>query len=188
MHTEEINNLLNEATASMDKSVDHLQHELTKVRTGRASTSMVSDILVPYYGNPTPMNQVANVAISDARTITIQPWEKNMLGPIEKAIFEANLGLTPMNDGEMVRLSIPPLTEERRKDLAKKVKALGEDAKVGIRQARQKAMDGIKKAVKDGYSEDAGKDRESDVKKMIDSYTNKIAALVDAKEKDVMTV
>ena len=188
MHTEEIKELISEADAAMKKSIEHLKYELAKIRTGKASTSMVNDILVSYYGSPTPMNQVASVSTSDSRTISIQPWEKSLLGAIEKAIFEANLGITPMNDGEAVRLSIPPLTEERRKELVKKAKGLGEDGKVGLRQARHKAMDGIKKAVKNGYPEDAGKDRESDVQNMVNSFTKKIEALLEAKEKDIMTV
>ena len=172
----------------MDKSIEHLNHELAKVRTGKASTNIVNDILVDYYGSKTPMNQVSSVATSDSRTITIQPWEKSMLPVIEKAIFEANLGITPMNDGEMIRLSIPPLTEERRRELVKKVKHLGEEAKIGIRSVRHKAMDGIKKAVKDGYPEDAGKDKEDQVQNMVNKFSKKINALVDAKEKALMTV
>lgn len=173
---------------AMDKSIEHLNHELAKVRTGKASTNIVNDILVDYYGSKTPMNQVSSVATSDSRTITIQPWEKSMLPVIEKAIFEANLGITPMNDGEMIRLSIPPLTEERRRELVKKVKHLGEEAKIGIRSVRHKAMDGIKKAVKDGYPEDAGKDKEDQVQNMVNKFSKKINALVDAKEKALMTV
>ena len=188
MTSEEINEIMQEAEALMQGAIDHLKYELTKVRTGKASTAMVNDILVPYYGNPTPLKQVANVTTSDARTISIQPWEKNMLGPIEKAIFEANLGITPMNDGEMVRLIVPPLTEERRIGLVKQAKALGEEGKISLRNARHKALDGIKKGVKEGYPEDAGKSREGEVQDMIKKYTNKIEALVEAKEKDVMTV
>lgn len=188
MTSEEINELLEMTKLEMEASIDHLKYELSKVRTGRASSSILDGIMVPYYGSPTLMSQVANIATSDARTITIQPWEKNMLGPIEKAIFEANLGLTPMNDGEMVRLSIPPLTEERRKEMVKKCKGLGEDAKVSIRSIRHKAMDTIKKSVKDGYPEDAGKKKEDEVQKLTNSYGDKVDDLVKAKEKDVMTV
>ncbi|HFA52247.1 MAG TPA: ribosome recycling factor [Bacteroidetes bacterium] len=188
MHSEEIDLLLMTSEEAMDKSIEHLNHELAKVRTGKASTNIVNDILVDYYGSKTPMNQVSSVATSDSRTITIQPWEKSMLPVIEKAIFEANLGITPMNDGEMIRLSIPPLTEERRRELVKKVKHLGEEAKIGIRSVRHKAMDGIKKAVKDGYPEDAGKDKEDQVQNMVNKFSKKINALVDAKEKALMTV
>lgn len=188
MSDEEISLILDIAEEAMSAALDHLQKELSSVRTGKASTSMLTSLLVSYYGSPTPLAQVSNVATADARTITIQPWEKKMIGPIEKAIFEANLGVTPQNDGELIRISIPPLTEERRRELAKKAKALGEDAKVGIRTARQKAMDGIKKAVKDGYPEDAGKRDEKTVQDMTDSHSKRVEAMVEAKEKDIMTV
>ncbi len=188
MQTEEIKQILTDTEASMKKAIEHLQHELAKVRTGKASTLLVNDILVDYYGSPTPMNQVASVTTSDARTIAIQPWEKNMLATIEKAIFSANIGITPMNDGEIIRLSIPPLTEERRKDLVKQVKHYGEDGKISLRNARHKALDGIKKAVKEGYSEDLGKRREGEVQDMINNFAKKVDALVETKEKDVMTV
>ena len=172
----------------MQAAVDHLQFELTKIRTGKASTSLLIDIAINYYGHMTPLSQVANISTSDARTLVIQPWEKSMLGPIEKAIFEANLGITPMNDGEVIRLSIPPLTEERRKDLVKQAKHLGEEAKISLRSSRHKALDSIKKAVKDGYAEDAGKRKEGEVQDMITEYTKKIDHVVELKEKDVMTV
>jgi len=188
MQSDEINLLIMTAQEAMDKTIEHLKYELAKVRTGKASTSLVSDILVNYYGSMTPMSQVANVSVSDARTITIQPWEKNMLSVIEKSIFEANLGITPMNDGEYIRLAIPPLTEERRRDLVKSAKALGEDAKIGIRSARHRALDGIKKEVKDGYPEDAGKSRESEIQDMVNTASKTVDDLVAAKEKDVMTV
>ena len=139
--------ILNE---SMESKLDHLNKELGKIRTGKASPSMLNGIMVDYYGSATPLNQVANVSASDSKTLSIQPWEKSMLGPIEKAIFEANLGFTPMNDGEMVRITLPPLTEERRRDLVKMAKASGEDTKVSMRSARQKAMDAVKSAVKNG--------------------------------------
>ena len=151
----------------MDDAIDHLDKELAKIRTGKASPSMLNGILVDYYGNPTPLNQVANVGASDAKTLTIQPWEKTMLSVIEQAIFAANLGLTPMNDGEMIRISIPPLTEERRKEMVKMAKEKGEEGKVSIRNARHKVMDFIKKAVKDGLSEDLGKDKEVETEDII---------------------
>ncbi len=188
MQTEEINSTMKATEDAMKAAIDHLQFELTKVRTGKASTSLLIDIAINYYGTMTPINQVASVSTADARTIVIQPWEKSMLGPIEKAIFEANLGITPMNDGEIVRLSIPPLTEERRKDLVKQAKHLGEEAKISLRSSRHKALDTIKKAVKDGYPEDAGKRRESEVEDLIKEYTKKIEHMVELKEKDVMTV
>lgn len=185
---EDINLYLEMAEESMSDSIEHLRKELRKLRTGKASTSMFSDILVAYYGSPTPLNQVANVSTSDARTIVIQPWEKATLAPIEKAIFEANLGLTPQNDGEIVRIMIPPLTEDRRKQLVKKAKALGEDAKVSVRNARRDAMEGIKKGVKDGYPEDAGKRREGEVQDLTNNFGKKIDSLIEAKEKDIMTI
>lgn len=188
MQSDDIDAIMQEAKKGMDKSIDHLKHELAKVRTGKASTAMVNDILVDYYGSPTPMNQAATVTTSDARTISIQPWEKSMLSVIEKAIFEANIGITPRNDGEKIHLSIPPLTEERRRELVKQAKHYGEESKVGIRSVRHKALDAIKKAVKDGYPEDAGKSREQEIQDMVNSHTEKVDALIKAKEKDVMTV
>lgn len=174
--------------AEMQDAIDHLQKELLKVRTGKAAPSMVSGLTVDYYGSPTPLNQVANVSASDSKTLTIQPWEKTMLGPIEKSIFEANLGLTPMNDGEVVRISIPPLTEERRKILVKNVKSLGEDAKISLRNTRQKLMEMVKKEVKDGYPEDAGKRKEDEIQKMVNAFGAKVDQIVELKEKDIMTI
>ncbi len=172
----------------MDHAIEHLEHELAKVRTGKASTTMLEGIMAPYYGTPTLISQIANVSTADAKTLVIQPWEKAMLAPIEKAIFEANLGVTPQNDGEVIRIMIPPLTEDRRKDLAKKAKALGEDAKVSIRNTRRDAMEHIKKAIKDGFPEDAGKRKEQEIQDMTNKYSTKVDQLVEAKEKDIMTV
>ena len=177
-----------EGKEGMDKAIKHLKDELFKIRTGKANPAMISSLMVEYYGTPTAVSQVANIATPDSRTISIQPWEKNMLGAIERSIFEANLGLTPMNDGEFVRISIPPLTEERRKTLVKQAKALGEDAKVGLRSVRHKMIDGIKKEVKDGYSEDMGKDQEANVESMVKQYTETIGAMVAGKEVDIMTI
>lgn len=171
-----------------DKTLDHLGNELTKIRAGKASPAMLKGLMVDYYGNATPLNQVANISTPDARTLSIQPWEKNMLGPIEQCIFQANLGLTPMNDGEFVRIMIPPLTEERRKSLVKQTKSLAEDAKISLRNGRHKMIDFIKKEVKDGYPEDSGKKKESEVDAMVKDYTSKIEAMLVAKEKDIMTV
>jgi len=185
---EEIDMLLEIAKESMDGSISHLQSELSKIRAGKASTKMLDGIKVDYYGSPTPLAQVANVSTADARTLVIQPWEKSMLGPIEKSIFEANLGLTPMNDGEVVRINIPPLTEERRKKLVKTARSEGENAKISIRSGRQKAMDGIKKAVKDGYPEDAGKKVEATIQTMTNNFGKKVDTIMESKEKDIMTV
>lgn len=176
------------AKMGMDAAIEHLQQELVKVRTGKASASMLGGIVVSYYGSPTPLNQVSNISASDSRTLNIQPWEKNMLGPIEKAIFEANLGITPQNNGEMVILNIPPLTEERRKELVKKSKSLAEDSKVGVRQARREAIDEIKKEVKNGYPEDAGKKKEDEIQDLTNKYTHKIDEMVKAKEADIMKI
>ncbi len=188
MQEEELQMHLDEAKEGMEKAIDHLKKELAKISTGKASPRSLEGVLVEYYGSPTPLNQVANVGTADSRTLTIQPWEKSMLAPIEKAIFEANLGFTPQNDGEIIRINIPMLTEERRKELAKVARAEGEESKQGIRSARRDAMDAIKKAVKDGYPEDAGKDREDEVQKLTDSYNQKIESLVSAKEADIMKV
>lgn len=186
--SEDLDDIIRNGAVAMEEALEHLKKELVKVRTGKASPSMLAGLMVNYYGTPTPMNQVANIASSDARTLTIQPWEKSMLGPIEKSIFEANLGLTPMNDGEVVRINIPPLTEERRKDLVKHIKSLGEDAKVSIRSTRQKLMDALKKEVKAGFPEDAGKRLEDKIQGMVNASSEKADEIVAAKEKDVMTI
>lgn len=186
--SEDINEYLGKGKKYMDEAIERLNKELLKIRTGKASPSMLNGILVEYYGNPTPLNQVANVGTMDSKTLSIQPWEKNMLGPIEQAIFGANLGLTPMNDGEIIRINIPPLTEERRKEMVKRIKSLGEEGKVSLRHARQKMNDFIKKEVKDGYPEDAGKRKEDEVQNMVKKYSDDINAIVEAKEKDIMTV
>lgn len=185
---EDVNNFISLEKKEMDNAIAHLDNELIKVRTGKASPAMLSGILVDYYDNPTPLNQVANVGTSDAKTLTIQPWEKGMLSKIEQAIFAANLGLTPMNDGEIIRISIPPLTEERRRDMVKRVKQLGEDAKISLRSARHKVMEFIKKAVKDGLSEDMGKDKEAEIQDIINSYGKVVDDKIAAKEVDIMTI
>jgi len=186
--SEMIDMAFDEGRESMDKALSHLKSELTKVRTGKASVGLVKDILVEYYGNPTPMSQVANLSTPDSKTISIQAWEKGMLATIEQAIFAANIGITPMNDGEFIRISIPPMTEERRKEMVKKAKALGEEAKVSLRNERQKMMQIIKSEVKDGYSEDEGKKKESAVDGIVKQYTETIGKLIDAKEIDIMKV
>lgn len=185
---EDINMYLEMAEEAMKDSLEHLQRELQKLRTGKASPSLVNGLMVSYYGSPTPLNQVANVSTSDARTIVIQPWEKSMLAPIEKSIFEANLGITPQNDGELIRIGIPPLTGDRRKDLVKRAKALGEDAKISIRNARREVMESIKKAVKDGFPEDAGKRSEGEAQDLTNNYNKKVDSYIENKEKDIMTI
>ncbi|MBL7828052.1 MAG: ribosome recycling factor [Saprospiraceae bacterium] len=185
---EEVTTAMADAKAHMEKALEHLNHELVKLRTGKASISLISDLNVEYYGAPTPLPQVANLQVADSRTIVIQPWERNMLGTIERAIINANIGITPANDGEIIRLSIPPLTEERRKELVKKAKHVGEECKVGVRNARHKALDHIKKAIKDGLPEDFGKRKETELQDMVNKYVEQTEHIVTAKEKEIMTI
>ena len=179
---------LEEAKENMSKAVDHVEQELTKIRAGKASPQMLDGIHVDYYGSPTPLSQVANVNTPDARTIVVQPWEKSLIPAIEKAITDANLGINPQNDGIVIRLSVPPLTEERRKDLVKKVKAEGEAGKVAIRNIRKDVNEKIKKLQKEGVSEDEAKTGESEVQKLTDSFILKVDKHIEVKEKDIMTV
>jgi ribosome recycling factor len=186
--TEEIQLILDDAADTMKKALDHLEQELAKIRAGKASPNMLDGISVDYYGNPTPINQVANVNSLDARTISIQPWEKNMLAPIERAILMANIGITPQNDGSQIRLFMPPLTEERRKELVKKCNAEGEQGKIAIRNIRRDNIEQIKKLQKDGLSEDAAKDAEANVQQTTDKYIALIEKHLAAKEKEIMAV
>ena len=165
--------ILDAAQVKMDKIVAHLIDDLASVRAGRASTNLLNGITVDYYGTPTPVSQVASVTVPDARTVLVQPWEKNMIAPIEKAILVANIGLTPSNNGEHIRLNIPPLTEERRKELVKQIRADAES---------------FKKAQKDGMPEDMAKDGEESVQKLTDKYSKKVDELLAGKEKEIMTV
>ena len=183
---EEIDLILEDARESMSKSIKHLEKELLKIRAGRANPSMLEGLKVEYYGAPTPLSQVANVSTPDARTLSIQPWERGLIGEIEKAILNSDLGLNPSNNGEMVILNIPPLTEERRKDLVKRARNEAEDARVGIRTARKDANDMIRKL--EGVSEDIIKDSEEEVQKLTDSYTKKIDAILEKKEAEIMHV
>lgn len=185
---ETVDSTIQQGATQMDVAIDHLKKELTKIRTGKAATGILDGLHVDYYGSSTPLSQVANIGVADARTLTIQPWEKSMLSKIEQSIFAANLGITPMNDGEIIRISIPPLTEERRKDLVKQAKNMGEEAKVALRHARHKVIDFIKKEMKDGFPEDIGKRKEAEVDKMLHSHYETIDHLIAAKEKDIMTV
>lgn len=186
--SELIDMAISEGKSSMAKAIDHLKSELSKVRTGKASVSLVSELMVEYYGTPTKLSQVANLATPDSKTISIQAWEKSLLPTIEQAIFAANLGITPMNDGEFIRISMPPMTEERRKEMVKKAKALGEEAKISLRNDRQKAMQIIKSEVKDGFPEDIGKKKEGQVDGLVKEFTETIGKLLDAKEVDIMKV
>lgn len=185
---EEIQFILDSAKEAMQAAIAHLENQLQKIRAGKASPMMLSSVKVDYYGSMTPLAQVANVNTLDGRTITVQPWEKNMMQPIETAIINANLGLNPQNNGEMIMINVPMLTEERRKDLSKQAKAEGEHAKVGVRNARKDANDEVKKLNNEGLSDDMSKDAEASVQKLTDSYIAKIDALIDAKEKDIMTI
>jgi len=185
---EEVKMYLDEAEEQMKNSLEHLVYELSKLRAGRANASILDDVKVDYYGTDTPLNQVANISIPDPRTISIQPWEKNMIAPIEKAIMLANLGFNPDNNGELIRISVPMLTEERRRDLVKQCKAIGEDAKVSVRNSRREAIDEFKKMEKEGFSEDERKDAEDVVQELTTKYNNKVDALLDIKDKEIMTV
>ncbi len=185
---EDIDIIIESSEESMENAIHHLTHELAKIRTGKASPRLLQDIKVNYYGTPTPLAQVANLKTPDARTLTIEPWEKKMLAEIEKGIFAANMGFTPQNDGIIIRINLPPLTEDRRKDLAKQASAAGEHAKIGIRSARRDGIDAIKKEVKKGYPEDAGKRAEASVDELMKQFYAKAEALVVAKEKEIMTV
>jgi ribosome recycling factor len=186
--SELIKKQLTDAKALMDKAIEHCDNELSKIRAGKASPSMLDGVLVDYYGSPTPLSQVGSVNTPDAKTIVIQPWEKSLLGPIEKAIMEANLGVNPQNDGVVIRINVPPLTEERRRDLVKKSKGEAENGKIAIRNIRKDINDKIRKLKAEGVSEDEMKTGEGDVQKLVDSYIAKVDQLAEAKEKDIMTV
>ena len=176
------------AKDKMNGTIEHLDSELKNFRAGKANTAIFNTVMVNYYGSPTPVPQVASITAPDARTMLIQPWEKNMIAPIEKAIMDANLGFTPQNNGEHIRINIPPLTEDRRKDLVKKAKAEGENAKISIRNARKDGIDTLKKAQKDGMPEDVVKDSEAAIQKDVDAFNKKVDELLAAKEKEIMTV
>ncbi|MEH6304849.1 ribosome recycling factor [Olivibacter sp. CPCC 100613] len=179
---------LEDASDSMQKAISHTESELTKIRAGKAMPSMLDGINVDYYGTPTPLSQVGSINTPDSRSLVIQPWEKSLLGAIEKAIIDSNIGLNPQNDGNIIRLAVPPLTEERRKELVRKVKDEAEKGKVAIRNIRKDANDGIKKLKNDGVSEDEIKVGEGEVQKLTDSFIVKVDKLAEAKEKDIMTV
>ena len=172
----------------MNKAINHLESELVKIRAGKATPGLLDGIVVDYYGNPTPISQVGNISVADARTLNIQPWEKNMLQPIERAIIAANIGITPQNDGNMIRLFMPPLTEERRKELVKRAQNEGEHSKVAIRNIRRDAMEGVKKLQKNGLSEDVCKDAETNIQELTDKYILLVDKHLAAKEKEIMTV
>ncbi len=185
---EKAKEILDAAKGKMSDAVKFFEEDLKTYRAGKANTLIFNNVLVDYYGTPTPVPQVASVSTPDAKTITIQPWEKKMIPAIEKAIMDANIGLTPQNNGETIRCSVPPLTEERRKELIKKAKSSAENTKVVIRNVRRDAIDALKKAQKAGLSEDMEKDYEQNVQKETDAASKKVDELCSAKEKEILTV
>lgn len=185
---EEVKLYMDDAKEQMQNAISHLENELSKVRAGKANPKILNDVLVDYYGTPTPLAQIANITVPDPRTIAIQPWERQMIAPIERAIMNANLGFNPDNNGEVVRINVPPLTEERRKDLVKQSRSTGEVAKVSVRNARRDAIDAFKKMVKDGLPEDMAKDAEAEVQKMTDGFNKKVDEILTGKERDIMTI
>lgn len=184
----DVNSTIDSAKESMNKAMTRLEDELTKIRAGKANPTMLDSVSVDYYGTPTPVLQVANVTAPDPRTLTVQPWEKNMLNPIATAILNSNIGLNPQNNGEILIISIPALTEERRKEFVKRARGEAENAKVSVRNVRKDANETIKKLQKDGLSEDEAKDAEARIQKITDEYVAKTDALADAKERDIMKV
>lgn len=186
--SESLDRIIDDMSAQMKKAIAHLEAEISKIRAGKATPQILDGIYVEYYGNPTPLNQVANVTIPDARTISIQPWERNMLQPIEKAIIASNIGLNPQNDGNYIRLFLPPLTEERRKELTKRVYNEGEHGKVALRNIRRDSIEQVKKLQKDGLSEDIAKDAEGRIQGITDKYIAQVDQHCKDKEKDIMTI
>jgi ribosome recycling factor len=186
--SEDLEFILEETQDSMKKALDHLETELVKIRAGKANPQMLEGLTVDYYGSPTVLNQVSNVSVMDARTLTIQPWEKNMLQPIERAIINANLGVTPQNDGNIIRLFMPPLTEERRREFVKRAGGEGEQSRVAIRNMRRDAIEQIKKLQKDGLSEDEAKDAEKEIQDITDKHIALVEKHLQAKEKEIMSV
>lgn len=180
--------IIKEATDRMERTVQHLEEELINIRAGKASTNVLNSVYVDYYGSQSPVSAVASVTVPDAKTILIQPWDKKMIRTIEKAILDSNIGLTPSNNGEQIRLSIPPLTEERRKELVKQVRGVGENARISLRNARRDAVDAFKKAQKEGMPEDESKNGETQSQKLLEKYSKKLDSLLEIKEKEIMTV
>ena len=182
-----MNQKLAASKTHMDKAIDHLKGEFAKMRVGRASTAMIEGVKVEVYGSAMSVKECAALAVPDARTITITPWDRSLIGEIEKGILAANLGLTPMNDGKLIRITLPPLTEERRKEYVKQIKKYGEDAKVVIRNARRDAIDGVKKA-KDEMSEDEQRRFQDEIQKLTDHFVLEADKLVESKSKEVLTL
>ncbi|NOY97541.1 MAG: ribosome recycling factor [Chlorobi bacterium] len=185
---EEVEFVIGLCQEKMNSSIQHLEKELARIRAGKASPAMLDGIMVDYYGSMTALNQVSNISTPDARTIAIQPWEKSLIADIEKAIMTANLGLNPENNGEIIRINIPALTEERRRALVREVHKEGESAKISVRSARKEAKESLKKLLKKGLSEDLEKDAEAKVQEITNDFGEKIDKLVVSKEKDIMTI
>ena len=180
--------ILNDATVRMQKTVDHLDEELLNIRAGKASINVLNGVMVEYYGSQVPVSGAASVTVPDAKTILIQPWDKNLIRTIEKAILDSNIGLTPSNNGETIRLSMPPMTEERRKDLTKQVRSEAETARISLRNARRDAVEAFKKAQKEGMPEDESKDGETQSQKLLEKFSKSLDELIAKKEKEIMTV
>lgn len=185
---EELELILEVCKEKMEAAIDHLENELVHIRAGKASTRMLDGIVVDYYGSMTPLNQVSNISTPDARSIAVQPWEKTMISPIEKAIMNANLGFNPENNGEIIRINVPPLTEERRRNLTKQVSHEGEKARISIRGARKEANEGLKKLLKEGLSEDQEKVAEAEVQDMTDNFGKKVDSLLEDKNQEILTI
>ncbi len=186
--TEELEMIKMDTESQMNKAISHLEAELLKIRAGKANPNMLDGIVAEYYGSPTPIAQIANISVLDARTISVQPWEKNMLQPIERAIIASNIGINPQNDGNFIRLFLPPLTEERRKELVKRCNSEGEQGKVSIRNIRRDAIEQIKKLQKDGLSEDVARNAEEEMQELTNQYISLIEKHLERKEKEIMVV
>ncbi len=184
----ETTTILNALTDRMQKAYDHFDEELLNIRAGKASTNVLNNVMVEYYGSQTPISGVASVTVPDAKTIIIQPWDKNMIRPVERAIIDSNIGLTPSNNGEQIRLSLPPVTEERRKELVKQVRGEGETCRISLRNARRDAVEAFKKAQKDGMPEDEAKDGETRCQKILEKFSKQIDGSIEKKEAEIMTV
>ncbi|MFH0756491.1 MAG: ribosome recycling factor [Bacteroidota bacterium] len=185
---EEVQLIYEMTSERMEKAVEHLENELSRIRAGKANVHILDGIMVDYYGTPTPLNQVSNISTPDAKTLMIQPWEKSMIDPVEKALMNSNVGITPANNGEVIRLAIPPLTEERRRNLVKQVKNEGEHARVSVRNSRRDANEEYKKMQKNGLSEDEAKDAEAEIQRLTDEYIAQVDKVIEGKEEDIMTI
>ncbi len=180
--------ILDDATTRMQRAFAHFEEEVANIRAGKASTNVLNSVMLEYYGTMTPVAGAASITVPDAKTIIIQPWDKNMIRPIEKAIIDSNIGLTPSNNGEQIRLSLPPLTEERRRELVKQVRGEGESVRIIMRGVRRDCVEAFKRAQKDGMPEDMAKDGEGQVQKILDKFSKQIDVVVDAKESEILTV